>query len=231
MDIIFFLEKNSHIFLITAISIFQLIYDVSSYTIIFSPFNSYNYIWSNILQYLGGLSSSIVSNEMACIVLFVIIQRRSFVILDHTKLLLFIAVLPSTIAIICYSAYVYNSNPNENSNLYRISFHIYFWGRVFSILFNFIFCLTAYILVRRTYSTNIGTGKLSRCEVAISTLVNRLLFYPIVQLIGRSGDAWYEAVYGSDLSPSQINTTQFTSMCFSAMTTPVVAVRTVHRIY
>ena len=44
---------------------------------------------------------------------------------------------------------------------------------------------------------------------AIAVLANRMLYYPIVQAISRSGSAWYELQFGWDFNPPSVTRLQF----------------------
>jgi len=63
-------------------------------------------------------------------------------------------------------------------------------------------------------------------EIAINTLCRRVMYYPILQTIGRSGYAWYEFQYGFNFSISQVehDPERYGLLMYSAIITPTVSI-------
>ena len=80
--------------------------------------------------------------------------------------------------------------PHKYASLFSISVGFYYYLRLASIAFNFIVSGLGFYYVRLIMNTD----KLKRTvqDEAICTLALRMLFYPIIQAISRSGAAWYE---------------------------------------
>jgi hypothetical protein len=73
----------------------------------------------------------------------------------------------------------------------------------------------------------IGTklGKKSLHEKALRALAKRMVLYPIVQALGRSGFAWYEGAYGNTVPLlDSVSQAQYDAMIFCILITPTISV-------
>lgn len=95
--------------------------------------------------------------------------------------------------------------------------------RIASIWLNFLFSgLTLYKI--HSMSTKLNS-KRSLYEVALRTLAKRMVLYPIVQALGRSGFAWYEGEYGNNVfSLQDVSSRQYAAMVFCVLVTPMMSV-------
>lgn len=83
-------------------------------------------------------------------------------------------------------------------------------------------CGSAIYLVRKMASQN-GSEK-TPSERAITTLVRRMIYYPIVQAVSRSGYAWYQEAYGTQMDPDKSDNVQFALLVFIGIITPTLSV-------
>eukprot|EP01039_Chlorochromonas_danica_P017104 gene17104-20329_t len=108
----------------------------------------------------------------------------------------------------------------ENDNLVEISIvFIYNDMRMFSIFLNFVFVSLIMIRISRS-----GGNANSPQEIAIRTLARRMVYYPVIQAISRSGSSWYEFAYGTDFDQQNVSNTEYSAMIFSALITPTVSI-------
>eukprot|EP01031_Cornospumella_fuschlensis_P037337 gene37337-45331_t len=63
----------------------------------------------------------------------------------------------------------------------------------------------------------------SEAEVAIRNVAIRMIYYPIVQAVGRSGYAWYEAQYGTSIDVTD-KPGKFACLIFLTIVTPLQSV-------
>jgi hypothetical protein len=212
--------KTGHVKLVLTMSIFQLMYDV---TFFFSNVDCGYYISvvANIFQVLGGIAGSLVSNWIAFIALYIILYRRKFDIFGHYLKILASCMVPGLVDVVIFLVATCPEDA-QNDELLDVSIlDYYYYLRIGSICLNFIFVFVACYKVDLMSSK---TSNKSEQEIAIRTLARRLILYPIVQAIGRSGYAWYEFEYGVDIDTDDPTDQQFASLIFLTIITPFVSI-------
>jgi hypothetical protein len=190
--------------LIFYMTIFQLIFDLGYYAEISSVANdTQDKLPAKLLigfgQIIGGIATSLYSNVLQEIIVYVIVFRTVIDVKKHFIKFNAFAIIPSVVTFIVYAVgYIYNSIKLQKiSILYML--HVI---RLLSILFNIICYLHSLYAVRRMmYSVTGGTS--TEIDSAIISLVSRLKYYPLVQIICQSGPSLYIFLYGiQDLSVS-----------------------------
>lgn len=218
--LIYKMPITGHTLLILCMSWFQLMYDLTL-------FNSnvdigYWYTTSaNACQLFSGIGGSLASNFIAYIAFYVVYYRKSYDIIKNFKLIVLCCIIPSAIdtALFLYGAIPKNAHPYIMNDVAILGFYYYF--RLVSIVLNFILFGAAAYSIRLMSS---GTHTKSYQEEAISTLSRRMIYYPILQAISRSGYAWYEFEYGAQVDQSEVSTKQYSAMIFLTVITPTVSV-------
>lgn len=181
---------NLHIALILATTVFQLLYDLTFFSGMVKTGSFELTITSNCCQLQGGATSSIFSNLIAAVALYVVYFKRSIDVLQYFPIVVVVAMLPGIVTNILYIIAVFDPDHEHLAGLAVLG--IYYYVRLSSICINFIFSIgTAYLIGRMK---SVGGKARTNSEVAIATMSQRLFYYPIVQAIGRSGCAWYEMV-------------------------------------
>lgn len=212
--------KNGHILLIWTMSWFQLLYDVSFFNAVVQAGSSGIYFAANIAQQIGGISGSLTSNFIALITLYVVRNTRSVDIFRYYPHILIIVVTPAFVDVTLYCL----STIHKYYYLRDIAtMKVYYYIRLVSIFINFLLSIQTAIHIHRM-SNKLSSGQRTVHEKAIRTLAMRLIYYPIVQAISRSGCAWYEMVYNFDFDPSHATENQFIAQCFVAILTPSASV-------
>jgi hypothetical protein len=180
--------STGHILLILYMEYAQTLYDV---TFFFSNVDVGYYAVSvaNIFQIIFGICSSLLSNWMAYIILHIVIYRQKFDVFKNFKFILLSSFLPGFINAIVYAVAVIPKE-NESDDLVTISIlYLYYYIRFASIIFNFV--IVSIILYKIDLMSSKTVHK-SDQEIAIRTVARRMILYPIVQAISRSGYSWYE---------------------------------------
>ena len=101
---------------------------------------------------------------------------------------------------------------------------INFWVRVVSIIVNF--ALYGVIFYRsRQIISHWTKGQISSSERAIIVLTQRMVYYPIAQVVSRLGVSLYQLQYGFDeVFPSNASTEQFTFACIACILHPLAGI-------
>lgn len=218
---------NGHLLLITTMTMFQTLYDISFYSAVIDVNNKYITIPSNVAQIIGGIGSSLTSNIVAGIAFYVIYYRKSFPIFQYYKILLLVVCLT---ALCDASLFVLSVSVKRFEYLADVSIlGFYYYTRLSSIFINFAFALLTMVQIRRTNSRR---SNISFSEQDINRLSFRLFYYPLVQAISRSGAAWYERQYGYNFSPDNgynfspehTSNWAFAAQCTMAVSMPVASV-------
>lgn len=179
---------TGHIFLILCMEYAQTLYDV---TFFFSNVDCgyYVVIIANIFQICFGICSSLLSNWMAYIILHIVVHRQKFDVFENIKLILMSSLLPGFINAVIYAVATIPKE-NESDDLVDISIlYLYYYIRFASIIFNFVIVL---IILYKIDLMSSKTMHKSDQEIAIRTVARRMILYPIIQAISRSGYSWYE---------------------------------------
>lgn len=211
-------STTGHVYLVYLMSVYQLLYDI---TFFFSevPVRYYISVTANLFQATCGVASSFVSNWIAFIAMYIVWYRRKVDVFANLKIIHITSFLPGFASALIYLvASVPKSKASED--LVNISIvYIYNNLRLFSIFLNFVFVL---MILVRIYRFNGNPS--SPQEIAIRTLARRMIYYPIIQAIGRSGYSWYEYAYGTNFGDEKVDTVEYSSMILAAIVTPAVSV-------
>jgi hypothetical protein len=207
---------NSFIFLITAMTIFQLVYDATFYSRIVCVPETFCYNSTFLLQMYGGIAQALVSNEIAFVVFYTIWKRKILNALNHKYAFMLAANIPAAACCLMYFAYLKTGSMDDFNN----SLFAYFYIRLISIFVIAITCaLTIY------YARKITISKLRSHQSvesrAIWALARRLMYYPIVQALARFGFSWFEISYGFDFAVTTVSDAEFAALCVIAVTTPL----------
>jgi hypothetical protein len=181
---------NIHLSLVFAMTAFELLYDMFFFSCVVDSGSFGLTVLSNIAVVLGGLTSTLISNVSAAVALYVVYFKSIPNIAPYYNIIITLAMVPSLIVVIMYIMVLQSADYSYLVDIGILG--IYFYTRLASIGINFFCsCGTAYIVYRMNSRTVSRTAE----EIAITTLSQRLFYYPIVQAIGRSGCAWYEMQY------------------------------------
>jgi hypothetical protein len=209
---------TGHVHLVFLMSVYQLMYDVSFF---FAVVNIQYYVVavSKAFQLFGGVASSIMSNWIAFVALYVVWYRQRLDIFQSIRAIHWTSLLPSIVtSFVSFISDIPKSN--ENPKLESINvIYVYDTIRWFSIFLNFVFTFLIVVKVYQYKST-----ESSRQEVAIRTLAKRMIFYPIIQAISRSGLSWYEYAYGARFDVDDADNLKYSSMIFASVITPTVSI-------
>ena len=209
--------ENCHSFLIKHMSRGQIAYDLS-FPASGVYYGNTVFIIFNIFQIIGGLSVAIISNIMTIVVYYVIKERRYIDILSHKEKLFALVLVPVILMLVFFLLAMLGDDRLDW--LLGLQQSIYFWCRLASIVVNFIVCSLAFVFVvqlnRRAF--------VDQSRKAVYTVVSRLLWYPIVQSISRSGLTVYELVYGWDFDPDTVTESQFAWQLFYSIITPMASI-------
>jgi hypothetical protein len=190
---------NGYVYMIANLSIAQALYDIS---IMIYPCDQADCILSrNILRFSTGIAATLWTNIILFVVAYIVFYLKTIDVREYSFRLLF-AVTLFSIAVAMIEQW-------------QKEWRVYFWLRVFSILFNIIL----YLLVKRwlhlmtkdttrEISWSSWLYRLLTCQGKakhkkspqdpVRILAYRLKYYPIVQLITRLGVAWYEYISNTD---------------------------------
>lgn len=212
--------STGHVLLVLTMSYLQFLYDI---TFFFSNvvITYYINVFANFFQLTAGVGGSLVSNWIAFIALYIILYRRKFNIFENYYYILATCLIPGIVPTIIYGI---GSIPDDAQNDELIGLailDIYYYIRLISIALNFFFVFLAFYKINLMSSTTLNK---SPQEIAIRTLARRLIFYPIVQAIGRSGYAWYEFEYGLEIDTDDPDTQQYVCLIFLTIVTPLVSI-------
>ena len=207
--------KNGHMLLIKTMSWFQLLYDATTFTRFVNVGSIAVVDISFVLNIIGGLSGTFVSNVIAIIAYYVVTRIKSVPInLYYPRIMLAIAI-PSLVTALLY---IISCFPPYGSLQFIATAGMYYYMRLISIVFNFVLSFaTIYQISRQSVQSN---APKSIHQEAIETLAWRLIYYPVVQTISRAAVAWYELEYNFNLSPTQPTANEFIGLCFVAIFTP-----------
>lgn len=213
---------NGHVVLVLIMSYYQLAYDL---TFFFSNVDCGEYISNiaNFFQLLGGVSGSLVSNWIAFIALYIVYYRAKFDVMKNLRLIQWSCFLPGFANALFFVSVAQPDDTKENDFLVYVSvIYVYYYIRLATIVVNFLLCsFTAYWIYKRRSTIGVATDS----EIAIRILSRRMIYYPIIQAIGRAGYSWYELEWGVDID--QVNNageTQYASLMFLTVITPMVSV-------
>jgi hypothetical protein len=218
-------KNNGYLRLIASTTVFQILYDVNY--VLGVDYSVPSCIAWHFLDILGGLSVAIWTNIVSFIILYVVANIKSVDIFTNYKYFLMISAIPPLIlAILAVSVdgvlVVTDDDSSEHcgygsSTLALFISNIYYWGRLLSIVINYlVFLFISWrlqlmaIVAPDTSTRSIASSPHSSVSsastapslpattskdhqsMAIYTLVSRMKYYPLVQALCRSGAAWNE---------------------------------------
>ncbi len=132
------MEKyTGHVLIVLSMTTCQLIYDVSFYPGVVSlpSSDSWLVVTANILQLIGGLGSSLYSNYMSFVVLYVIRQRTLFDVIYYFKSFTVFCAVFIVVEITLYSI----GTAPKHGHLKDVALEgIYYYFRIISIFFKLI---------------------------------------------------------------------------------------------
>lgn len=218
---------NVHLSLIFAMTSFELMYDVFFFSCMVDTGNFGLTVLSNIAVCLGGTTSSLLSNVIALVALYVVYYRQTLDIMPYYFLIIAIAMIPGMIVIIMYMMVLSDAKYQYLVDVGLTG--IYYYTRLSSIGINFVCSISTAVTIHRMKSLH---NSRSPAELAINRLSTRMFYYPIVQAIGRSGCAWYEMEYGYNyqpdrtvnLDPPHTSNSQFAVQCWMTICIPLIAI-------
>lgn len=244
--------KNGHSLVVLFMNIMQIVYSIAVYLVDTSVLQfSYNqFTISETISMYAGVVSTLLSNVLAFAAVFIIYRRQTVPIVQYFHHIMFWCSFPGIIISIAYLAVSYpEEDMDEHAQVRRrplavgagpvrltrrlrpslcfqqnqILLGAYYYLRIASIWLNFLFSgLTLYKI--HSMSTKLNS-KRSLYEVALRTLAKRMVLYPIVQALGRSGFAWYEGEYGNNVfSLQDVSSRQYAAMVFCVLVTPMMSV-------
>jgi hypothetical protein len=182
-------SNTGHLHLVLLMTVYQLLYDVS-FCFSDMDFGYYPNCISNLLQLFGGVGSALISNWIGFVAMYIVILRKKFDVFGSIVTIHLSTILPALANSLLYLGSSV-PRPQENDFWKKASVvYVYNNIRLASIFFNFVFVLTIASHIYNRSSSNTPQ------EIAIRTLCLRMIYYPVVQAIGRSGYTWYEFAYG-----------------------------------
>ena len=201
---------------------YQLVYDITLFTVIVDVGNYPIVYLSTVVEIIGGIGASFMSNWIAFVLFYVVVYKKSFDVMKN-----YIYIILSTIIIWIPIVVIYSIGAlPEGSNPHLVTFvhlTLYYYARLVSIALNFI--MIGFI-VYKNYQVRSKNATKTPAEIAINTLCRRVMYYPVLQTISRSGYAWYEFQYGFNFSVSQAqhDPERYGLLIYSAIITPTISI-------
>eukprot|EP01039_Chlorochromonas_danica_P010794 gene10794-11996_t len=213
-------ENGGHLRLVLTMSCYQILYDI---TFFFSNVNCGHYITAaaNFFQLLSGIGGSLASNWIAFVAWYVITFRQKPDVVGRFNLVFLSTFVPGLVDALLYFFSVVPQQAT-NKDLEEVSvLDFYYYLRLASIGVNFVLCIITIYKISLMSSKRVEK---SIQERAIENVTRRMIYYPLLQALGRSGYAWYEASYGSNIDPNQASRSQYACLIFLTIVTPLVSV-------
>ena len=193
-------SKSGYTRLIQALTSMQLVYDVGLLLVTTYWIDPLHRL-SEFLTAFGGIGTSLWSNAISFVVVYIVVTKKTFNIEKHFKAMAIgITVFGLIFGIGCASTVYDAENPLMDESKTSLAFsQAYYWARFASIVANII----AWAVVSRKLhlmgfknSAAATNGRTRSVVHPVTVLAGRLKWYPIVQTISRAGASWYELVYG-----------------------------------
>lgn len=193
---------NGYIFLITLLTISQVLYDISFFFIPAAMLSN-KPTWKIIaaaLSSFGGLSAGFFTNVMSLVIYYVVLKLKSFDIQKRYRAILFLVCLPSLLMAVF--AVLLVSDPHRDAIL-QLS---YFTVRCSCVVLNlYISILIKRKLNRMAKATDRNNGDYYD---PLHALVGRIKYYPLCQSIYIIGAVWYYALEGFGESLNYMDTSE-----------------------
>ena len=190
---------NSHLMLITSMTVYQLMLDVAHYPLgIYNP-HTEGYSINFVLVLFGGASSAFVSNVMIWSMLYISLYMETLDLKGNVILVNFLSCILGLFFVLLYIISEYDTNVSSSaSSFVDAGPDIYTYFRLASIAFNIlVLAYIRFLLYSLKRASSQEPTTLFRIRV-MSAVVHRLEYYPVVQSISRIGYAWYDLSYGYD---------------------------------
>lgn len=214
-------SKTEHVLLILWTSYFQFIYDVFS----FPTYIDCGYYWTVISVFFhvfSGITTEIMTNWITFIALYIVLYRHKIRAHQYIKSILFTAIFPGMLLGIFYLAVSLPDDKDSSRPLQVLAcVTLDDCIRLASTILNFSFI---FIIIYRISATASKGRQKTEEEIAIRTLIVRMLFYPIVQIINRIFCTVYEFKYGMDYNTEDLTTAKYIILLLVGVTIPVASV-------
>ena len=201
---------------------YQLVYDITLFTVIVDVGNYPIVYISTVVEIIGGMGASFMSNWIAFVLFYVVVYKKSFDVMKN-----YIYIILSTVIIWIPIVVIYSIGAlPEGSNSHLVTFvhlTLYYYARLVSIALNFI--MIGFIVYKNYQVRSKSTTK-TPAEIAINTLCRRVMYYPILQTVSCSGYACYEFQYGFNfrVSQAQHDPEQYGLLIYSAIIITTISV-------
>eukprot|EP01033_Poteriospumella_lacustris_P003758 gene3758-2664_t len=212
---------TSHVYLIFCMSLFQLLYNA----VFFFKDGTAGFdvkVFATVVFIFCGVATSFLSNWIAFSMFSTVIYRKKFDVFQNLLKVHLSNVLPATVVSALYLISVLPRNHSRHTLNNILVEYVYNFIRFGSILVNFVLIAATAVYVSQMFS---GKSNPSSADVAILTLCKRMIFYPIIQTVGRAGSAWYDLAYGLDYDPTHPGDIRYSSLLFMVVITPLTSNR------
>ncbi len=211
--------NTGHVLLLLYWSYFQLVYDIFCFTSNVNCGLTLRII-SYVVHSFTGIVVSVLSNWMAYIALYIVFFRQKFDVFGNINAILASSIIPGIGCGLFYFIAAMHAINNQDDLVTIAVSDIYNNLRLASIFLNFLF--VAIILYKIELISSKMT-KQSPQETAIRTLAYRMIYYPIIQAIARSGYAWWELQYGAYMDYHDATTEQYVCLIYLSIITPIAS--------
>lgn len=211
---------TSHVYLIFCMSLFQLLYNA----VFFFKDGTAGFdvkVFATVVFIFCGVATSFLSNWIAFSMFSTVIYRKKFDVFQNLLKVHLSNVLPATVVSALYLISVLPRNHSRHTLNNILVEYVYNFIRFGSILVNFVLIVATAVYVSQMFS---GKSNSTSADVAILTLCKRMIFYPVIQTVGRAGSAWYDLAYGLDYDPTHPGDIRYSSLLFMVIITPLVSV-------
>ena len=189
--------------LVYALTLSQLIYDVGFFVKpVLSATSNAPIFAFYLLQITGGLATTLFTNVISYIVVVISFSLRSYDIKKNFASIVacvsVLSVVPALLAALGETEALGNSSRAVSS--FAVLYY-YAIARVLSIVFNFFCYILLGFRLRRmgwTFFPSSSSNKSSAPVHPVCALANRMVYYPVVQVLTRLPAAWLE--FGYDMS-------------------------------
>jgi hypothetical protein len=145
--------RNGYFLLVSSMTVMNIIYDINFMQGTIPGYA--NCLAWHVLDYLGGLSFSLWSNIISYVVLYIVVKIRSLNIYENYIYFFIIAVLPPFI-IGVMSLFALDRAPDDDDVWCKFDDSVtadivrngYYWGRIITIIFNFVVFIYISLRVR-----------------------------------------------------------------------------------
>lgn len=212
-------QRTGFMLLLLAMTRFQLLYDVTFFPSVVNC-GYYATVVANFFQLSCGIAANLVANWIAWVTWFVVTYHKKVSITKRYPLIVFSSLLPGLVDALVYLVSVVPRSAENDSLKQAAVLGLYYYLRLASIAFSLVFCSLS---IYKIHLMGSRKEKKSEQEEALRVFTGRLILYPILQALSRSGSAWYEASYGADYDSQDLSAGKFACVVFLAVVTPLVS--------